>query len=70
MPCSASETSSLMPLLADILFRSLAMPDSAWAAMTQGTVKAAAGTASMASATICSNRPRFMVRLSPMRAPR
>ena len=46
------------------------MPDSACAAITQGTVSIAAGTDSMARATICRNSPMFMVRFSPMRAPR
>ncbi len=58
-----------MALLALILLRSLAIPESAWAAITQGTESQATGTSSMASATTCRARPRFMVRLSPRRAP-
>ena len=70
VPCWASGTRSLMELLADILLRSLAIPDSACAPMTQGTVSQAAGTVSISSATTCIARPIFMVRLRPNRAPR
>jgi len=62
-------TSTLTALLALILLRSLAIPDKACAAITQGTVNAAAGTISMARASICNTRPAFMVRLSPSLAP-
>ena len=68
-PGWSSGTSSLMLLLALILFRSLAMPDSACAAITQGTVSHAAGTSSMHSAATCRPRPMFMVRFKPIRAP-
>ncbi len=69
VPWAASGTSSLMVLFADILLRSLATPDSAWAAITQGTVSTAAGTSSIPRATTCRPRPIFMVRLSPRCAP-
>ena len=58
-----------MLLLALILLRSLATPDSACAAITHGTVNSAAGTSSIDNAATCSPRPMFMVRLSPIRAP-
>ena len=45
------------------------MPLSACAAITQGTVSIAAGTASMASAPTCSTSPTFIVRFRPRRAP-
>jgi hypothetical protein len=64
-----SPASILTLALADILFRSLAMPDRAWAAMTYGTDSQASGTVSMDSATTCSPMPMCMVRFSPMRAP-
>ncbi|MNP37137.1 hypothetical protein D3C76_1305700 [compost metagenome] len=70
VPCWLFGTRSLMELLALILFRSLAMPDSACAAITQGTVSQAAGTVSISKASTCMPRPMFMVRLSPRRAPR
>ena len=68
-PCWSPGTSSLMALLALILLRSLAMPDSACAHITQAMVSHAAGSASINSATTCSASPIFIVRLSPMRAP-
>lgn len=45
------------------------MPDSACAAITQGTVSRAAGTVSISSAATCRPRPMFMVRFNPSRAP-
>ena len=70
VPCWLSGTRSLIELLADILFRSLAIPDNACAPITQGTVSHAAGTVSINSATTCIARPRFIVRFRPSRAPR
>ena len=49
-PSASAGTSSFTALLALILLRSLAMPESACAAITHGTVSAAAGTSSIASA--------------------
>jgi hypothetical protein len=68
-PWRASATSSLMLLLALILLRSFAIPDSACAAITQATVSHGAGTSSIDSATTCSASPICMVRSRPMRAP-
>ncbi|MNF89654.1 hypothetical protein D3C84_721870 [compost metagenome] len=70
VPCWLSGTSSLIELLALILFRSLAMPDSAWAPITQGMLSQGAGTVSISKAATCRPRPIFMVRLRPRRAPR
>ncbi|MNY41853.1 hypothetical protein D3C86_1766960 [compost metagenome] len=58
-----------MALLALILLRSLAIPESAWAPITQGTVSQSDGTSNMPSASTWRARPMFMVRLSPRRAP-
>ncbi len=68
-PSAPAGTSSFTALLALILLRSFAMPESACAAITHGTVSAAAGTSSIASATICSPSPMCMVRFSPRCAP-
>ncbi len=64
-----SGTSCFTALLADILFRSFAIPESAWAAMTRGIESMGCGRASMPRAAICKPRPMFMVRFSPIRAP-
>lgn len=45
------------------------MPDSACAAITQGTVSSVDGTASISSAPTCRPRPMFMVRFRPRWAP-
>ncbi|MCY1562603.1 hypothetical protein D9M68_1000310 [compost metagenome] len=60
----------MIELLADILLRSLAMPDSACAPITQGIVSQAAGTVSISSASTWMARPICMVRFNPRRAPR
>ncbi|MNF89663.1 hypothetical protein D3C84_721960 [compost metagenome] len=70
VPCWPSGTRSLIELLALILLRSLAMPDSACAPITQEMVSQAAGTANISNAMTCRPRPMFMVRFSPRRAPR
>ena len=64
-----SGTSSLILLLALILLRSLATPDKAWAAITQGIVNIADGTSNIDNAATCIARPMFIVLLRPIRAP-
>ena len=61
--------SNLMALFALILFKSLAMPDRAWAIMTQATVKWLGSTSNIDSAIICMAKPMFIVRFKPNIAP-
>ena len=64
-----SGATSFTALLELIFVRSLAMPDSAWAAMTKGTTSQASGTtASPPRATSCVARPASSVTFSPSRA--
>ena len=67
VPWASSRTRLFTLLLALILLRSLAMPESACATITQSTVNRAGSTSSISRATICRVRPMCMVTFRPMR---
>ena len=60
-----SATSILMLDLALILFKSLAIPESACATMTYATVSHCGSTSSIANAITCNNKPRCIVTFNP-----